>query len=708
MFWISAFFKGLVRHKWVLVLKSGFFLIGFGLADFSKAGEEEKAHICFFELNNTTTSKNLKKKFGEQDPKCPRRKEYSNNNTVIHCYQPQQGNTGNYAFERMIQTMSSEGEHCDGLVISGHHTGDWYGETGKMYLKSIEALSCKKEYEDWFKNVKALWLDGCNTVTDNFIESTGIIKTADSESVRVAGKELTEQKLKKITPRIQNLQQSYTASLDENTPLSSRYLRMFPNTQIYGFNGAAPEGDPRKNNQVGSQSFIFQHLSLLGQAIDAESENSKNLSDFRKGLNALFFEDPCDGTEEWEQVSQQAEFSGVENQDYDEARRLGCDLTLAQQVLDKPKKSKSSVKNLAERIQKDPRYDNNTEAKHLANKLVKNPSDSEGAVRLAQLAIIQTLKDVGQADQDVGEVDKSYSHILFNSIYDTWNTAKKSKDSRFLDQVKLELKKESWTKSLTERITSPHTASLRKGDYIKFYSEIYGIKNPNNLPRFAQKGIQDLLTKVEGVFPDLQSPKNLNLDIRAKRALAVSVVDQLRQYGLLSEDQMTNLVKNKKLFPEETKNPFVADNSIRLQFAVDESQILPIIQQETNSAYRIGAVRVGTEIYLRQNKKPELEEIAQAIKLAEGQSIEPGDPAYELWMKLHKHLKNKGMIHYSRKQEKWQANSAGENFIYELTENSRHLGRIVLGYVDSNFSTQTKESLKNKMDERTHPAKKFL
>ena len=43
----------------------------------------------------------------------------------------------------------------------------------KMLLKDMEALSCRDEYKEWFKNIKVLWLDGCNTVTDNKKDKDG-------------------------------------------------------------------------------------------------------------------------------------------------------------------------------------------------------------------------------------------------------------------------------------------------------------------------------------------------------------------------------------------------------------------------------------------------------------------------------------------------------------------------------------------------------
>ena len=236
-------------------------------------------------------------------------------------------------------------------------------------------------------------------------------------------------------------QQSYSASLDENTPLSSRYLRMFPDTQIYGFNGAAPLG-----TQKGTQSFIYNHLTNLEKALSAEEKWNDTLRDFEKGFKVLFSDDPCD-PEAWEKLSEQkqAKFKAIENQDYKKAYKLSCDLILAKQVLDNPnsteaqralankiiqdsKEAQEIVKNsMSTPAQKDwarKIIKNNEKILDLANKVLNN-SNSKEAIKLAKASILNTLKTINEADQGIAEEKYKYSHLLFNNIYDTWRTAKK-------------------------------------------------------------------------------------------------------------------------------------------------------------------------------------------------------------------------------------------------------------------------------------------
>ena len=405
-------------HKGLVFLIGGAVFLLFGFNN-SAEDPQEKVHFCFFELDNTTTSDNLA------------RKELKN--VEIHRYHIEKQNgkreKGKKAFERMIREMSRNGKKCDNLVISGHHTGDWFGTKGQgvLLLKDLEALACKKGYQDWFQNIKALWLDGCNTVTDAFIESwnggSGVKKNPDSATTRYF-KDKTE--LNKWD--MEFYQQSYSGSLDEYSPLSSRYLRMFPNTQIYGFNGSAPSGSATEN-QVGEQSFIFEHLANLGKALKSEQKANQARTDIDRALQTLFSEDPCneESLEAWEAVSEQANFQAVENQDYKIAKKLGCDLILAKQVLDDPS-SLEAQKDLAEQILKDSKHTKNR-ALEIANEILNSKGDhSKKAIRLAKLSLVQTLKEVNKADEGITEGKHKYSHLLFNNLYDTWKTAKKYKD----------------------------------------------------------------------------------------------------------------------------------------------------------------------------------------------------------------------------------------------------------------------------------------
>ncbi len=697
------------------LLGAVFALICLSVSAKTVSAKTEKPHICYFEFDNTLTSQNFKRKIAQPDQEiklCKTRQEFEN--AVIHCYQPQPGNNENgiQAFERMIQTIIKNKEKCDSLVISGHHTGNWSGSTGNLKLKDMESLSCKKEYKGWFDKIKALWLDGCNTVTDKFIESKGIVKTADSETARVVGKEY-KSKIKKR--HIQSYQQAYSASLDENTPLSSRYLRMFPHTQIYGFNGAAPAGQ----KQVGQQSFIYQHLTKLGQALSQEKNQNQAKSELAKwtrGLSALLSDDPCDeeSIKVWEDTSKQARFKAVERQDYKNARRLGCDLILAKQVLDNPKSS-AGQKALAQKIIQDHKKAQdilsdplsspgdkatareiikNKKSLELANSLLENAS-SKKAVELAKLSVISALKAVNEKDKNISETKLLYSHLLFNNIYDTWRTAQKykTKDSDFFSRVKSEFQTKSFSQSLQKRIESPYTASLKKGDYIKFYTEIHDL-NIRKLKagHFIREEISRLLGKAQNIFSELRSPRTGRkklLDIEARRALAVSAVDQLDQYNLLHETQIEDLLKNRKLFPNDTKNPFIVNVQTKLSFKNKTSrEMLSAIQKGGVSDLRQNSrIHFGSKSFLERRDKQSLRQLADWIRTnRKGNKLDHSRQA--VMDALFYHLKHK-------------TNEQKAKILLDLS-NSRgkadHLALWIVSYANStNSSSAVRDKLRKKM-----------
>ena len=626
--------------------------------------------------------------------------------------------------------MMKEGEKCDTITFSGHHTGNWYGQTGKLHLKDLEKLSCDPKYRGWFNNIKVLWLDGCNTVTDNFMEpskpinmsasgsgavkapNSDTVKKADSETARVLGKEI--KKAEKANREydmefeVRNLQQAYAGSLDEYTPLSSRYLRMFPKSQIFGFNGQAPTGKQKR-----TQSFIYKHLVDLGEALKAEGVENNDKEFFNRGLKALF-SDYCDPQtrEAWEKLSTEHRIhEAVKNQDYKKAFKLGCDLILAKQAMDDPD-SKSAQQALAKHIKKDPNNKDKQQILSLANEILNNPNRQnravlrQKAIQLAKLSIVQTLKVINEEDQNVKENDKTYTHLLFNNIYDTWKTAQKYKTEKFFEQVKKEFQNPDFSNSLKQRIKSPYTASLRKGDFIKFWKETQEDKKIQN-EEIQDKEIQDelkkLVEKAKDNFLDLKSPKNPtknpNLDDRAKRALSVSVVDQLFQYGLLSEvlseAQIKGLAQNKTLFPEGTTNPFFMDTQTKLKFFGQESQIAQAIQQEKNETKepnmkRVSMIRVGMSHYLKGSiSKGSISKLRKIAEKVDRSNSEIGKAeVYSFFQALYPHLRGK-------------TNDEKAEVLYRLLENLKEgeaLGELLHRYVaSSNVDYGVRQKLDKKM-----------
>ncbi|MDE0092442.1 MAG: hypothetical protein OXN83_04050 [Oligoflexia bacterium] len=680
-----------------------FLLSFFILTPVFSATDDDRFHVCFFELDNTKTSQNFKKRMGGLEPSnnnlCKKKQELSGKNIVVHCYQPQvDEDVGSVAFERMIQEIIQSGDRCDGLVMSGHHTGDWYGGTGHIKLKDMERLSCNPKYKNWFSNIKALWLDGCNTVTDNILKSEQTnIPTPDSETARIIGKEYPENSIDRWA--IADTSQAYTASLDRNTPLSSRYLRMFPHVQIYGFNGASPEGAEK-----GSASFIANHLSLIGSALQAEQnqmqkEEGKTV---KQAMLTLFSSDLCDPDRlsAWEEAGWEGlQLEAIEQQDYRTAYKLGCQLILAKQVLDNPD-SANSQKALAEYIKKladSENIENKIQLLDLANEILSQPN-SDKAVKLAKMLLLNTLDEITEQDSHLTEEDKTYTHLLFNNIYETWKTAQKyqSSDNSFYRSVQKKMQADNFKVSLKERIESHQTASLKKGDYIKFYMEVNNltlsnlpacIRDSKQPPPCIRQEIQHLAQKAGSLFSNLSSPRQSQLPIASRRALAASVVDQLFQYDLLTDRQVKDFLKNSDLFPKNNENPFLVEVKVNLVISneVLERRLVEGLQAGTiKRSIRQPVLRALSHKYFQDpaGNLGNLQTIANAVDMDDNADV------MTFFNMMHSQFVNQ-----TPKQQ--------EDFILEYSQKSnRNLEELLLWYADTNFTPDRKKEICRRLDQK--------
>ena len=109
------------------------------------------ARICYFSLNN-------EKEFHVMEEFTEKLNRYSPIKIEVQEFLPKGGDTKE-AFKRMVES----GVVCDGLVISGHHTGSFGGKRakGSLSIDLMEELSCNPKYSAFFNNVKGLWLRGC-------------------------------------------------------------------------------------------------------------------------------------------------------------------------------------------------------------------------------------------------------------------------------------------------------------------------------------------------------------------------------------------------------------------------------------------------------------------------------------------------------------------------------------------------------------------
>lgn len=171
----------------------------------------------------------------------------------------------NNAFKKMVES----GQKCEGLVISGHHTGSYGGKRAhdkkRLEMDFMEQLSCNPKYADFFRNINAVWLEGCRTLGVGTIvpgQENNQRYDAAHHTTRV-GAVLEEDQLGQSFAQLNN---EFTATLDQDNPLSSRYLRLFPSAKLFGWTQTAP------GEKANSQFSILFHIAHMSRIMDAQDQ----------------------------------------------------------------------------------------------------------------------------------------------------------------------------------------------------------------------------------------------------------------------------------------------------------------------------------------------------------------------------------------------------------------------------------------------------
>ena len=210
------------------------------IAPVAAFASESAFQLCYFSLNSSEefkTMDEMARKLGVVSPRMIQVREF---------HDPERNPEPQSSFETMVREMIASGQKCDGLVISGHHTGSFGGirtrRTGKLTLEFMEKLSCDPKYNGWFKEIKALWLEGCRTAGPGQIEEADDPEfSADFHMQRVGA--VREQD--HLTQSFSDLNREYSATLDQDNPLSSRYLRIFPAATVFGWTKSGPGRNAR-------------------------------------------------------------------------------------------------------------------------------------------------------------------------------------------------------------------------------------------------------------------------------------------------------------------------------------------------------------------------------------------------------------------------------------------------------------------------------
>lgn len=487
---------------------------------YGKQDSSKKVRMCYFDLSTIS---------GSMESELPRKWQKRTNEQIelVNYYPEGTKKTIRSAFKDMVQENNNENKKCDGLIISGHHTGNSHGDKSqyleKLSLKFIEELSCKEEYKGFFNNIKSLWLHGSRTLN-------GVVRGAGKVDAKTKNyiKE-DEDGSDNFHPQfIKIINLAFSATLNENTAFHSRYLRSFPNANLFGFSNEAPTNKQR----ILSSGFWDDVLdAIVGMAKEEEAKAKENaetnsIIDFASVISSS---DICKThSDVWTaratlQPDTTRAFVPVNHIDK-KIRELGCKLI------------------------------------NIKAKLEANPKDTKGILRKDLMKTFDEIfkfideKNPNGTNKTEEEKNKIF-HLLFHNIFESYTMAqdinKTNKNSGLLSALKSKFIENKRFKGILEKhMKSEVAGSLRKIDYINFYKDLYGSK--------TKEVNEAILTHITEINKALTTKSD-----EYDKTFAVARIEQLRQYDLLTHADIENFIKN---FPQE-KNQFNKPIKHRLAYS---------------------------------------------------------------------------------------------------------------------------------------------
>jgi hypothetical protein len=229
------------KHRFI---STGLLLCAFGIQP-ALAGPK---NLCFFSLNNSREYE-LTKAFLE-------RSTGAEGNAINAMEFHGEGQNPEATFQAMVERQ----QLCDGLVISGHHTGSFGGRRaeGVLDISFLETLSCDARYEDFFNQVKGVCLQGFGIVElgplGAAVENSEELQ-ADYHMQRVGA----EAALDGLAQSFAELSLEFSATLDQDNPLASRYLRVFPAASVFGWTKSSP------GEKAGSEKSLLYHMAHMSR-----------------------------------------------------------------------------------------------------------------------------------------------------------------------------------------------------------------------------------------------------------------------------------------------------------------------------------------------------------------------------------------------------------------------------------------------------------
>ena len=287
----------------------------------------DKKVWCFFSLNKNTESKALNQAKADKADNLEIKEFYIDSET---------GAGTKKSVTEAFKEMTTKTQ-CDALTLSGHHVGYFTGldsttqekskrtlDQAALHLSFLEDLACEgDECKEWFSDIKVLFLHGSRTAGVQAqpapLAENSTDKAAQDPEVQQRN-QMTHLTDPKDSRFLENWMREYASTVDENNPLHSRYLKMFPQAQVMAFGGRAARVD------ASAQDFI-QYITNLEDEGDPTSPSEQDFQNFLDYVqNPSPTSDFCTQSENaWTGLPQGQAFR--QSQDSEKARQMGCDFS---------------------------------------------------------------------------------------------------------------------------------------------------------------------------------------------------------------------------------------------------------------------------------------------------------------------------------------------------------------------------------------------
>ena len=445
-------------------------------------------HICYFSLNNEMELTEMQKFIRKAN-------QHTNYPISVREYLTE-GDSPEESFQKMVES----GVRCDGLVISGHHTGAFGGKraVGSLSIDFLEKLSCDEKYHKWFSQVNALWLQGCRTLGVGEIVIDEEEESSADYHTRRVGAILEADHLEQS---IADLNIEFSATLDQDNPLDSRYLRVFPGATVFGWTKTAPG---ERAGSAYSIPFHIAHISKLTNDPPTFPLNNPIKGAWTKESSVQYF----------------SSITGVLN-----GSESGAE---CQQRAVQAWKAHGNVQNQT----KEYGFYNPDLNAHLP---LKTHDFILQEVRLLDCLLKNSEEEVFLNTLDEILKNPAFIRYTYNSLLERLKNLNKENPQFYAQTVQSLRTNPVLNDFISKKLSDPNLGILRKIDYLAFYEQIYG---PSEKIRSA------LLDKVQEHWTAVPSTTRDEIDYK------VTVFYSLAKHGYLRDPIGLQLFKQAFLSPK--------------------------------------------------------------------------------------------------------------------------------------------------------------